>query len=103
MKQIVEISTAIDKNADEKVTQLTIDWTDVSQEKVYELAARSVIITVQGKYRRTKMVPERDTIAVKELGTRAPFQLTPERMVAAVANFTPEQKRALMEQLKGMK
>ena len=100
MQTIVTIKTSPKKGADETETQLTIDW-DVTQEKIVELATRSVVITQQSKYRRDGIIPKSDNVKVSTIGTRTASVLTPEKMIAAAASFTPEQKRALMEQLKG--
>lgn len=91
----VSAKTTIDKVSHH--TNLTIDWTGVSEEQVQALAQRSIVIKWQNDNRTNGRVPETsESIAASDyvLGVRKErVKMTPEQMLNALS---PEERAALI-------
>ena len=104
MRKTYEVSTKLDADGVAKVTQVTVDSEGATPDQVFDQAARTLIVTAQGGFRRNGSIPATHLIMVKDAGTRgAGFKVTPESIIAAAPSFTPEQRKALMTQLAAMK
>lgn len=99
MKLVRSINTKVDKHGTEKVTNLTVDFTDCPMDLLYSLAAVEVIIRTQQRYRTAKNIPAVDTVVVKDINVRKMVPDTPDTIVAKYANFTPDQQKAIFEKL----
>lgn len=100
------IKTRLTKGANVHETKLVIDFTDVPQEQLEELAARSIIISTQANYRAAEVVPPTDTVNVAELLKRERTggkKATPESIAAKALKMSPEERATLLKLLKGGK
>lgn len=98
----MKVETRLAKGASPVETDLTLDWTGVTPEKMKELAERSVVISVQRVYRDAGKIPATDKIIVKDFMEgkgRPERQLTPEKVLANVEKMTPEQRAELLKKL----
>ena len=79
-------------------SNVTIDWTGMTEDDLQALAQRSIVIRKQNQDRTAGVVPaERYTIKATDfrIGARAPrVQLTPEQLLA---QLSPEQLTALLK------
>lgn len=92
------IKTRVTKDGDAHETNLTVDFADVTQEQLEELASRSIIITTQARYRIAGTVPKDDVVNVAELlkRERAPAKQTPESLAAKILKLPAEERAAVM-------
>lgn len=93
------IVTAIEKDADEVKTVLTIDWTGMTPEMYRALATPTLVIKRQGEYRRGKKIPSADTIVAKDNLPGSRHGMTLEQ---AASSMNLEQKKAFAAQLAAM-
>lgn len=83
MRIIKDVNTRMFADDDSHATTLTIDFTGLSQEDVYEIAAQAAIVKWQSNARRMKVIPEQAEYKVPKPGTRSSgVSLTPENLVA---------------------
>ena len=96
MKTEHNIATKINARSDAKNTQLTIDWENMTEDDLRELARQTIVIKVQAAWRRAEAIPQTATIKAHDyrVGTRnsAP-QPTVEEMLA---RLSPEERAALL-------
>jgi len=84
-----------------------LDFDNVTDDQLLELASRSVIITLQGRFRRAKPV-DRDgfkklTVDVAEELKREPAGVaTPEKVKKAFSNLSDADKAALLAELQAV-
>lgn len=94
-----EVTTRPEAGAQAIKTALTINWDGMTEDEVRALAAQSLVIKLQGNWRRDKAIPE--TAEVKavdyKIGTRAPRK-APD-LATMIANLSAEEKAALLAQL----
>ena len=87
--------TKLSKDAAESVeTKAVIDWTDVTEKELQELAAATVVINQQSIYRTSGTIPTTDTISVrKQLDSPrgGGFKVTPESMAAKIGKMGKEE------------
>ena len=82
-------------------TQVTVDFSGVSQEQMERLASATVIIDEQAVW-RAGTIPSKATIKVAEQLARPrgiPFQPTVENMAAKATKMTPEEVKKLIANL----
>lgn len=99
-----KIQTRLAKGSAQVETDLTIDWSGITPEKMQELAERSLVISVQRVYRDAGKIPTKDTIKALDFLNgkgRPEKQITPEKLMASVDKLTPEQKAELLKALAG--
>ena len=101
-KRVYNVKTAVDEDGDQKQTAVTVDFEGVSPEQIEALAARTLIITRQGAWRRAGSIPATDVILAKQAGTRQAFAETPDS-IAARAAADPEYRKTLMAKLAALK
>ncbi len=83
MKLTKDVSTKMFADDDAHATTLTLDFTGLSTEDVYEIAAQAAIVKWQGNARRMKEIPTTATYQVPRPGTRGvAVALTPENLIA---------------------
>lgn len=81
-----------------KSTDVTVDFTGVSQEQLEELASATVIINEQSVWRTSGVIPEKCTIKVLEQIGRprgGGFKVTPESMAARLGKNEVEYRETL--------
>lgn len=97
------ISTRLTKGGAEHKTEITLDWTGVTQEQLKEWAGRTVIISWQRVARDAGKVPAKDNVKVKEFmeGKGRPEKaVTPEKILAAAEKMDPKAAADLLARLK---
>lgn len=99
MKKVYEVSTKQDEKAVAKTTQVTVDDTGATPEQLFDQAARTLIVTAQGGWRRNGSIPPNFTIMVKDAGTRQPFVATPDSIAAKAQVMSKEEKLALIKKI----
>jgi len=70
MKMIKYPSTKLTEDHDAIVTELTLDFTGLTNEDILEIAAQAAVIKWQGNARRGKAVPTKAEYKVPKPGTR---------------------------------
>lgn len=101
----VTFKTRLAKGSDATVTQAVIDFTDVTNEQMEELATRSVVIASQAVYRTAGIVPATDTIRVADMlkRERGGFKQTPESIAAKILKMSPEDRAFIENSLRQSK
>src|SRR5258708_35772844 len=85
------ISNKKDASASDRAvhrTALTIDWTGCTLEDLKPAAAQTLVINRQGQYRRTKNIPQVDTIKAKDVLSGMGRQSLP-MDVAGISTLAP--------------
>jgi len=103
MKKQFEVSTRQAEGSDAKVTMVTVDSTGATEDQLFDQAARTLIVTAQGGWRRNGYIPATFTILVKDAGNRQPFVVTPESIAAKASSMSAEDRKALIAKLAAMK
>ena len=99
VKKTFEVDTKLDEKGDKKRTIVTVDSEGATPDQLFDQAARTLIVTAQGGWRRNGSIPQHFTILVKDAGTRQAFVATPSSIAAKAETFTKEQKLALIKQI----
>lgn len=99
MKKTYTVSTKPDAKGDAKSTIITVDDAGATPEQVFDAAARALIVTAQGGFRRNGAIPATFTIMVKDAGTRAAFVATPDSIAAKAGSMSKEEKLALIKKI----
>lgn len=63
-------STKLTEDHDAVVTELSLDFTGLTNEDIIEIAAQSAVIKWQGNARRGKAIPTKATYTIPKPGTR---------------------------------
>lgn len=103
MIRVYDVDTKLDAKGETKRTQVTVDFTGASEELVQGLAARTLIVTAQGGFRRNGVIPPKHTVLVREAGTRQAFVATPDSLAAKASVMTPAERAALIKKLQELK
>jgi hypothetical protein len=99
MNRIVkEVSTKLYAEGDAVITNLTLDFSGLTQDDILEIACQAAIVKWQSNARRGKAIPTIATYQVPKPGTRGTVQVTPEALVAKFGSI--EQAIAQLEALK---
>lgn len=99
-----DVDTKQDKDSTEaKRTVVTVDFTGATPEQIEALAVRTLIITRQSAWRRNGSIPAKDTIMVKDAGTRTAFVATPESLAAKASSMSAAERAALIKKLQELK
>lgn len=82
-------------------TNVTLDFTGVSQDELQTLAASTVIINQQAIWRTSGIIPKSETIVVRDQldRERKPFVVTPESLAARAKKLSREELAALVKLL----
>ena len=97
-----DVDTRLVKNGKVFSTNLTLDWSGVSEDEMQEMAARSIIISAQRIFRDAGKVPTgKHTEKVRDLldGKRPPRVISVERLAADAGKMKPEEIAALVKEL----
>lgn len=97
------VSTRMVKGGAEHKTDLTLDWTGVTQDQLKEWAGRTVIISAQRVWREAGKVPAREVLKVKDFmeGKGRPEKVvTPEKVLKAAETMDPKAVEELVASLK---
>lgn len=100
-----EVSTKVNAKSDAVKTKVIVDFTGVSQEKIEELAAATVIINEQAVWRTSEVIPPEATIKVAEQLGRprgSGFKATPENMAARINKMGEAEYRETLVNLGGL-
>lgn len=103
MKKTFEVDTKLDAKGDAKRTLVTVDSDGATPDQLFDQAARTLIVTAQGGWRRNGSIPASFTILAKEAGTRQPFVATPDSIAAKASSMTSEERKQLIAKLAAMK
>ena len=100
--------TGAEKGTEGTPCAFTIDFSSASEEQIFELASRAVVIGTQALLRAEKDMSAgaTQTVDVAEFCSRerGTFEVTPESLAKKVqAKLTPEERKALIELLKKQK
>lgn len=97
----VEVSTKANKAADAVITNLTINWDNMTNEEIRELAQQALIVKVQTGWRSNGIPAGDHTInaADHKVGTRAPRK--PTDILSLISKLGPEERAALLAKLAG--
>lgn len=105
MKTNTNVDTKLDKKGVSVTTALVLDWTGCTLETVIPLAQKDAIITLQGRWRRNKQIPPKQTVLMKDfiagLGSKMTV-VTVEGIAQAATAMTPEERSKLLKQLQEM-
>lgn len=99
MRKTYTVSTKPDAKGDAKTTVITVDDAGATPEQVFDAAARALIVTAQGGFRRNGSIPATHQILVKDAGTRAAFVATPDSIAAKAGGMSKEEKLALIKKI----
>jgi len=99
MRKTYEVDTKPDAKGASKRTVVTVDDTGATPEQLFDQAARTLIVTAQGGWRRNGSIPANFTILVKDAGTRQPFVATPDSIAAKAGSMSKEEKLALIKKI----
>lgn len=106
MKRTFTVHTKINKNAASKATVLTMDYEGVTKEALIGPAEDSLVINLQGRWRRAGGIPQLQTVKVGELiaslGKREGVQISVEGLAAAATTMSKEDRAALIAKLAEM-
>lgn len=106
MKVNVNVKTRISKAAPIKATVLTMDYTGLTVADLIPPAQDSLVITLQSRWRRAKVIPQTLQVNVKELlaslGSRQAMPVTVEGIAATAETMSKADREALMAKLKAM-
>lgn len=98
-----KVQTRLTAQSPKQGTNVTLDFTSCTVEDLAEVAADSIIILMQSRYRRAEVVPPKDSVNVREflasLKSRATAKPTVESLAAKANSLTPEQRAALIAAL----
>lgn len=103
VKKTYEVDTKPDAKGDSKRTIVTVDDTGATPDQVFDQAARTLIVTAQGGWRRNGSIPANATIMVKDVGTRQAFVATPDSLAAKASSMSAEERKALIAKLQALK
>ena len=81
MKVTRFITTKMFADGDAVATELTINFTGLSNEDILEIATRAAVVSWQSNARRMKIIPKVAEYMVPKPGTRSSGVLTPEALV----------------------
>lgn len=98
MKIIRQVSTRMTEDHDPVVTELTLDFSDLTNEDILEIAAQSATIKWQGNARRGKEIPTTATYKVSKPGTRV--QIDPAEALIRKYGSVDEAVKALQAMMK---
>lgn len=99
-KLVLNVRTALDEDAAQQVTVLTIDWDGSTDQQVAALAARSIVIDRQRKWRKAKDIPGADSVKVSELLVSASGTIATKESTAAQAKtLSLQDQEELIKQL----
>ena len=93
---IKEVKTRAFADGDEIETTLTLDFTNLTDDEVMDLAVKSAVINWQANARRAKVIPNEATYAVPRPGTRSAAVATPEALIKAFGGDVDKAIEALM-------
>lgn len=97
------VKTRINERSERVETNLTLDFSNVTEEQLQELASRAAIIAWQAKVRAEGEIPTEATFNVAEVFERKPR--TPkdpmEAAKAALAKMSPEERAEFLASLAG--
>lgn len=96
------VSTRLVQGGPEHKTEITLDWTGVTQEQLKEWAGRTVIISWQRVARDAGKIPPKEHVKVKEFMEgkgRPEKQVTPEKILGAVEKMDPKAAVDLLARL----
>ncbi len=95
-----EVSTKPEAGAESTDTNLTLDWSDLTNEEIIEIAARAEIVKLQNGWRKNGIPAGNVTIKVTKPGVRAPRG--PVDVAALLAKLDPaEREKVLAKYLAG--
>lgn len=97
----VEVSTKANKLADAVVTNLTINWDNMTPEDIRDLAQQALVVKLQSQW-RNNTIPEGDhtvNAAEHKIGTRAARK--PTDVMALIQKMSPAEREALLAKLAG--
>jgi hypothetical protein len=103
VKKTYEVDTKLDAKGDTKRTAVTVDDTGATPDQLFDQAARTLIVTAQGGWRRNGSIPASATIMVKDVGTRQAFVATPDSLAAKASSMSAEERKALIAKLQALK
>jgi len=93
-----ELSTKENKDAAAVKTDLTLDWTGMELEDLQALAQQSIVIKIQGQWRKNGIPADVTVLAADhKVGTRAVRQVADVNTL--VARMTPEQRQELVNNI----
>lgn len=102
----MKIETRMSAKSPKIETDVTLDFTGVSPEKMREWATRTVVISCQRVWRDAGHIPPKAAIKVAEFmdGKGRPERLvTPEKVLAAAEKMSPEAVADLIKRLQAKK
>ena len=96
-----EVETRLSKGGKAHGTKLVLDWSNVTEEELQEMAARSAIINWQRIARDAGKVPGQETAKVRDMldGKRPPRVISVERLAADAGKMKPEEVAELVKAL----
>lgn len=98
MKLTKDVETRLTKDSPKQGTVLVMDFTGCTVEDVADLAAATLVINTQAKYRRDEVVPPKDTIMVKDYvaGIRRAIPVTVDGLAAKANAMSAEERQRLI-------
>lgn len=103
MLKVYDVDTKLDAKGTTSRTQVTVDFTGASEDAIQALAARTLIVTAQGGFRRNGAIPPKHLIMVKDAGTRQAFVATPDSIAARASSMSADERKQLIAKLNAMK
>jgi hypothetical protein len=104
VKKVITVHTKLDKTAASKATVLTLDYTGATVLDLMGPAQDSLVISWQGRVRRSKAIPATASLNVREfiasLARRDTGPETPETLFAKAQAMSPQELAKYIEMLK---
>jgi hypothetical protein len=91
-----EVDTRPQAGAEAVRTNLTIDWSNMTEEEIRALAQQALVVKLQGAWRKNGIPAGDHTVLAAEhkIGVRAPRG--PVDVAALIAKLDPEERAALL-------
>ena len=104
MKSTYEVSTRTDKDADEKLTVLTVNWPDGQNPEVIAMAAGWLKVKLQTSWRKNGVPAKLEVNALDYApGSRVAAKPTVDGLAARAEAMTPAERAELIKKLTGLK
>lgn len=99
MKMNKTVSTKPYADGEATITELVIDFSNLTPEDIAEVAAQAAVVKWQSKVRAQKSIPTTDTYMVPKPGTRGAVDVVAATLRKA-ETMTPAEVEALIEEMR---
>ena len=101
MQTVHNIATKVNARSEAKNTELTIDWENMNEDELRELARQTIVIKVQAAWRRAETIPETATIKAHDYRVGARNSAPQPTVEEMLARLSPEELAHVMSRFGG--